>query len=211
LACTILKLLRHPESQSKLQKKLDQVTNRNRAPCLADRPKYDNQKIKHFIQLLFQKTNALFSNFSTPYTEALIQETFRMSSIVPFNLIHSTTQDVKFHGYTLPKDTLVITNLHSVHHDVKTWGDPENFRPERFLSPDGKTVKRSESLIPFSTGKRVCVGEVLARDQIYVFLTNIFYKFKAVPDPKDPKPSMEPEGSFALQAKPFTVIFKERL
>ncbi len=71
-------------------------------------------------------------------------------------------------------------------------------------------MKRNESLIPFSVGKRVCVGEVLARDQIYLFLTNIFYRFTAIPDPNDPKPSMDPEGSFALQAKPYTVIFKER-
>jgi cytochrome P450 len=63
---------------------------------------------------------------STPYAEAIIQEVFRMSSIIPFNVIHSTTQDVEFHGYTIPKDTLVISNLHSVHHKVKTWGDPEN-------------------------------------------------------------------------------------
>ena len=127
-------------------------------------------------------------------------------------MFHSTLEDVEFRGYLIPKDTLVIANLHSVHYNVDIWGDPKVFRPERFLSEDGKTVKKNEeALIPFSVGKRICVGEALARDQLYLFLTNIFYKFSVIPDPADPNPSLEPGGAFTLEAKPFTVIFKERI
>ena len=153
-----------------------------------------------------------FFKFSTPYTEAVIQETLRFSSIVPWGLFHNTMEDVELRGYLIPKDTLVIANLHSVHHNVDIWGDPKNFRPERFLSEDGKSVKKSEeAFIPFSVGKRVCVGEALARDQLYLFLTNIFHKFSVHPDPADPKPSLEPDGAFPLEAKPYTVVFKERI
>jgi len=92
--------------------------------------------------------------YSTPYAEAVIQEILRFSSPGPTGLIHSTMEDVEFHGYLIPKDTLVIANIHAVLYDVKTWGDPENFRPERFLSQDEKSVKRHESFFVFLVGKR---------------------------------------------------------
>ena len=44
------------------------------------------------------------------------------------------------------------------------WEDGEVFRPERFLGAGGGRVERSELLIPFSVGKRICPGEGLARD-----------------------------------------------
>jgi len=47
---------------------------------------------------------------------------------------------------------MVMINLRSVHMDKKHWGDPENFRPERFISPEGKFVK-DEHFMPFGTGK----------------------------------------------------------
>ncbi|GFT77362.1 cytochrome P450 2J2, partial [Nephila pilipes] len=46
---------------------------------------------------------------------------------------------------------MVLANLWSVHHNPKYWGnDAEIFRPERFLSEDGKRVIKSEHFIPFS-------------------------------------------------------------
>lgn len=36
--------------------------------------------------------------------------------------------------------------------DPEIWGDPENFRPERFISKDG-TFKKDEHLMPFGYGK----------------------------------------------------------
>jgi cytochrome P450 len=35
---------------------------------------------------------------------------------------------------------------------LKTWGDPDVFRPERFMSPNGKLTKRDQ-FIPFGIGK----------------------------------------------------------
>jgi len=81
-------------------------------------------------------------------------ETLRFTSFIPYGVIRRACEDVEFHGYSIPKDTIVIGNLYSAHHDIKTWGDPQNFRPERFLSEDEKTVIKNPSLIPFSVGKR---------------------------------------------------------
>ena len=45
-------------------------------------------------------------------------------------------------------------NLYSMHMSKELWGDPENFRPERFLDAEGK-FKKSEYLQPFGMGKLV--------------------------------------------------------
>jgi methyl farnesoate epoxidase / farnesoate epoxidase len=45
----------------------------------------------------------------------------------------------------------VTVNLRSVHMDKQLWGDPENFRPERFIGPDGK-FQKDDRLMLFGTG-----------------------------------------------------------
>lgn len=46
---------------------------------------------------------------------------------------------------------MVIVNLYSIQMDPNYWGDPEVFRPERFLNPDG-SFRKDERHIPFGKG-----------------------------------------------------------
>jgi len=73
-----------------------------------------------------------------------------------------------------------MANNHYIHYNQKIWGDPQNFRPERFLSPDGKVFKKHEALLAFSVGRRQCLGETLARDTLFLFITNIFQRFTMI-------------------------------
>ncbi len=88
-----------------------------------------------------------------PYTNAVMEETFRLSSIVPSGVQHRAIIGKEFKGYYIPKDTWIFPNLWHLHRNPKTWGDPENFRPERFLSADEKTFKKSENMMPFVIGR----------------------------------------------------------
>ena len=146
-----------------------------------------------------------------PYTEAVIAESMRMSCTVPVVGFHRALQDVKFHGYDIPKGTLLMQNLHYMHHDPKIWGNPEEFQPERFLSADGKSFKKHEALTPFSIGKRACLGETLARDTIFLYFTNLFHRFsiRLADDSKDA--TMEPAPGFLLAPQDFNVILQDRL
>lgn len=58
---------------------------------------------------------------------------------------------LEFRGYTIPKGTVVLPNLWSVHRDPALWEDPDTFKPERFLDDEGKLL-RKEFYIPFGIG-----------------------------------------------------------
>ncbi|KAK2169207.1 hypothetical protein LSH36_12g36072 [Paralvinella palmiformis] len=105
-----------------------------------------------------------------PFTEASILEIQRLADIVPLGIPHAVTEDVQFRGYFIPKDTLVLSNMYSVHMNPELWPEPEKFKPERFLQRGMKVEKKE--LIPFSVGKRVCLGESLARAELFLSLSS---------------------------------------
>ena len=78
----------------------------------------------------------------------------RFIPIVSLSIHHRATEDIKFNGFDIDKDTLIITNLYCAMQCEKIWGDPQNFRPERFISKDG-TFVRHEALIPFGAGNKL--------------------------------------------------------
>ncbi|CAG7724125.1 unnamed protein product [Allacma fusca] len=141
------------------------------------------------------------------YTEAVLNEVMRFSSMFPLSLFHSATEDVEFHGYHIPKDTIIMPNLYCAHFGERVWGDPQNFRPERFLDVNGN-IKKFDSFIPFSTGKRVCLGESLARDELFLFSTHLFQKFNVMPN--NTLPNLEPSVGVVLIPRPFEVLLKLR-
>jgi len=155
-------------------------------------------------------TKVIQITFSMPYTEALIAEILRFSSIIPAGVMHRALVNQEFRGFHIPKGTWIMANLYHIHFSKDIWGDPTTFRPERFLSQDKTKFQRNENLLPFMTGKRQCLGENLARDTIFLFLTNIFQKFDSNFNAGEVKPSLIPDEGFGLQTKPFKVILTER-
>ncbi|KAM3828521.1 cytochrome P450 1A5-like [Vipera latastei] len=160
LSWSLLYLISYPEIQKKIQEEIDVNIGRERKPRLSDR------------SLL-------------PYTEAFILEVFRHSSFLPFTIPHSTTRDTVFKGYFIPKDLCVFINLWQVNHDENLWKDPSAFDPERFLTASGKEVNtgESEKVQIFGLGKRRCIGEPIARREIFLFLTTLLQNLQfSVPD-----------------------------
>ncbi|XP_021948995.1 cytochrome P450 2J6 [Folsomia candida] len=146
-----------------------------------------------------------------PYTQALINEILRYTSIAPLAIFHNAMQDVRFHGYDIQKDTMVLLNLHGAHHDKNYWGDPEKIRPERFLAADGTTPVKHEAFLAFGAGKRLCVGEAMGRKELFLFLTSIVQNFRISTDPDNPNPNLDPTVSFILMPPNHRMIFEKRV
>lgn len=132
-----------------------------------------------------------------PYTEAVLLEAHRYSSVLPLGVFHELVEDLEFHGHYLPKGMIIVPNLYHIHHDKEIWGDPENFRPERFLEKGGSALK--ENVVPFQVGRRMCLGEALAKDFIFLMVTSIFQKFGVKADSQISRAKyLKPDVGFAL-------------
>uniref|UniRef100_A0A3P9BZZ4 Cytochrome P450 2K1-like n=1 Tax=Maylandia zebra TaxID=106582 RepID=A0A3P9BZZ4_9CICH len=119
---------------------------------------------------------------SLPFTDAVIHEIQRLSSIVPTGIPHKTTEDIIFQGHSIKKGTTVFPLLTSVLHDPKEWERPHSFYPAHFLDNEKKFAKR-DAFIPFSAGRRICLGESLARMELFLFFTTLLQHFRFTPAP----------------------------
>ena len=152
----LLYILNDPDLQARLHTEIDDVIEKDRPPSLTDRPRM-------------------------PYMEATILEALRIAPPAPLGFPHTVPHDATFRGYLIRENTTVVTNIYSVHRDPKLWDDPTEFRPERFLSEDMTTLEIPKWFIPFSLGPRSCLGETLAKMQLFLFMTSLLQRFKLLP------------------------------
>ncbi|CAL8136478.1 unnamed protein product [Orchesella dallaii] len=183
----ILYLSQFPSVQTKLRDEILRVIGNDKEPSIEDRLKM-------------------------PYTEAVILEIFRITSFGPVGVVHTALKDIILRNkYDIPKGTLLIPNIYHIHHGKKLWGDPEQFRPERFLTPEQLLdVRKAEFVIPFQVGRRQCLGESLARDVTFLYVTKLLQIFELSSDPSAPKPDIRPDVGIGMLVKPFNIIMKSR-
>ncbi|XP_037625369.1 cytochrome P450 2J6-like isoform X1 [Sebastes umbrosus] len=184
LRWAFLYMAKYPEIQEKVQAEIDRVIGQSRQLSMEDRA-------------------------SLPYTDAVIHEVQRMGNIVPISLPHVTNRDVQLGGYTIPKGITVITNLTSVLYDKNEWETPDTLNPGHFLNEEGKFVKPA-AFIPFSTGKRVCLGESLAKMELFLFFTSFMQHF-TISMPAGVKPVMDYRFGVTLAPLQYEICVHSRL
>lgn len=177
-------LLNNPDIEAKVKAQLDEVVGLNRIPRHSDRP-------------------------NLPLIEAVISESLRLGTVCTLSVPHVAAADSELHGFSIPKGTILVPNFYSLFTNKERWEEPEKFRPERFLDKDGNFTKR-EDFIPFSTGRRLCIGEQLARMELFIFFTHIMQKVSfSVPEGSKTPPPTGIDG-FTHKPKEYNVMIKKR-
>lgn len=180
----ILYMAVFPDIQERVQAEMDAVVGPDRVPSLTDKG-------------------------SLPFTEATIMEVQRMTVVVPLAIPHMASETTEFRGYTIPKGTVIIPNLWSVHRDPTVWEQPDDFNPSRFLDDQGNLL-RKECFIPFGIGRRVCMGEQLAKMELFLMFTSLLQAFSfSLPEGLAPPP-MHGRFGLTLAPCPYTVAVRPR-
>lgn len=145
-----------------------------------------------------------------PYTDAVIHETQRITDVLPMSVPHATAETIVFRGYTIPKGTTIFPLLTSVLKDPKHFQNPHKFNPNNFLDEKGG-FRKNEAFIPFSTGKRICLGEGMARMELFLFITAVLQNFnlKSDEDPSAIDISPLPKSNSTIH-RPFDICLVPR-
>ncbi|KAK2889848.1 cytochrome P450 2K1-like [Channa argus] len=170
---------------------------------MAKNPKIQDQVREEISGVIGSRQVQIEDRKNLPFTDAVIHETQRLASIVPMSLPHRTSQDVTFQGHFIKKGTTVYPLLTSVLSDETVWEKPSTFYPAHFLDKDGKFVKR-DAFMPFSTGRRICLGESLARMELFIFFTTLLQHFRFTPPPgvSEDELDLTPRVGFTLNPSP---------
>ncbi|XP_063917304.1 cytochrome P450 2U1-like [Zophobas morio] len=160
---------------------------------------------KEVVEVLHGKTLEMSDVPKLPYTQAVLTEVSRIRTLVPLGFPHFADKDVYVDDVKIDKGQMIMPLLWAMHMDPKVWHQPEEFRPERFLD-DEKKFASSELILPFQSGKRMCVGYDLAKMMMYLFVVVLVKHFKVEPCESSPIDFSEVCG-LSLVPKPQKVVF----
>nr|XP_054773874.1 cytochrome P450 1A1-like [Lytechinus pictus]XP_054773875.1 cytochrome P450 1A1-like [Lytechinus pictus] len=181
-------LVTYPEFQKKVQTEIDDVIGRDRLPTINDRGKL-------------------------PHTEATLYEVMRYSSILPTAVPRATTRDTTLGGYSIPKGAVVMINTYSMHYDPQEWDQPDKFLPDHFLSSSGTVRDHPPSFLPFGAGRRGCLGEAVAKADLFLIFTWFMqnYTFSRVPGKESEDIlKMIPQTASGRLLRPYEIMINKR-
>ncbi|PVD31378.1 hypothetical protein C0Q70_06790 [Pomacea canaliculata] len=158
ISWTMYSLAQHPDIQATCQEEIDELF-----------------KGRETDEVLWEDLSRL------PYLSMCIKEGLRLHSPIPF-IYRQLSQDLELDGFIAPKGVIVCIALYNIHHNPKVWEDSLEFRPERFTEENMKS-RSPYAFIPFSAGKRNCIGQNFAMDQMKLALARILHRFTLVLDP----------------------------
>jgi len=127
-----------------------------------------------------------FSLSKLPYLEGCILEGLRLHPVVdgPINALKAM-EPFEMLGRRFPAGTMLFPLFKvAMQRDMRDrfgWDDLEEFRPERWLSPDGGIDRDKErAIMTFGGGPRVCPGALMAKKQMAVLLCSLLSRFGSI-------------------------------
>ncbi|KAA1476674.1 cytochrome P450, partial [Dentipellis sp. KUC8613] len=155
MATAVLGLLLHPEVQHRAQQEIDQVIGGHRLPTYEDRN-------------------------SLPYVEAIYREALRWYPVAPLSVARAAFEDDIYGDYFIPKGTSLLANVWAMTRNAEEYPEPESFKPERFLLPNG-TLNDDDMRYVFGFGRRFCSGRHLADATIWLMIASVLSVFHLIP------------------------------
>nr|XP_019706814.1 cytochrome P450 78A5-like [Elaeis guineensis] len=150
------RMVLHPEIQSKVQSEIDAITGNSRLVSDSDIP-------------------------HLPYLQSMVKESLRMHPPGPLlSWARLAIHDVHIGNHFIPAGTTAMVNMWAITHDEAIWANPNEFKPERFMSEDVSILGSDLRLAPFGSGRRVCPGKALGLATVHLWLAQLLQSFQWV-------------------------------
>jgi len=160
-------LARHPDKQAKIQEEVDRLLGGKHV---------EPTQLKDLV-----------------YLDMFVKEVLRYGSPISLSVSRRAESDIYLDKYLIPKGTPTGFGIHAIHHNPDIWPDPEVFDPERF-NP-GKIGKQHPfAFLPFSLGKRVCIGNNFSLMEQKVFLSMLLQKYTVTKGARDEPFAYDPQA-----------------
>lgn len=185
LVYSLLIFMKNTDVLGKVCEEIDCIIGRNRSPKMQDRNRM-------------------------PFTDAVIHEMQRFIDLIPMGVARKTTRDVEFRGYYIPKHTNISPMITTVLKDPACFPYPNEFNPKNFLDDNGN-FKNNDGFMPLAAGKRNCMGEALARMEIFLLVVTILQNFALEPELPREDLDLRPDVSgIGNLPKPYKMAFIPR-
>ncbi|XP_069509456.1 25-hydroxyvitamin D-1 alpha hydroxylase, mitochondrial [Ambystoma mexicanum] len=158
LSWSLYELSRHPEVQTALYHEVRDVLQGRPIPSAADVA-------------------------AMPLMKAVVKEVLRLYPVIPGNARVVSDRDIQVGEYVIPKKTLITLCHYATSRDEKTFQNPNQFQPERWMEKDASFHPYAS--IPFGFGKRSCIGKRIAELEVYLALSRILMHFEVKPEQED--------------------------
>ncbi|KAJ6589527.1 cytochrome P450, partial [Mycena capillaripes] len=182
----------HPEIEARAHEELDRVVGREHWPTAEDETRL-------------------------PYIRAIIKEVLRVHAPFWMATPHYSTEDCEYNGMFIPKDTVMVLNCFTMHHNEERYPDSYTFNPDRYMGDNlscAESAKLSNVMErdhwTFGAGRRICPGLVVAEGELFLAISRILWTFNVQAVPSEPISLEEYEGMSGRTPLPFRVHFKPR-
>ncbi|CAE6423881.1 unnamed protein product [Rhizoctonia solani] len=185
-----LAMIYYPEVQKAAQAEIDRFVGNDRLPKLSDRD-------------------------SLPYLEAVCKEVLRWQPVAPFAIPHRLgPEDDIYQGMRIPAGCILIPNIWGMSRDPTIYGDPETFKPERFIDTENHEAEFDVQNYIFGFGRRRCPGIALAQSSVWLAVVMVLAVYDITPtldaSGKPIMPDLKYSQSTISAPKPFPCTIKPR-
>ncbi|CAN6448232.1 unnamed protein product [Victoria cruziana] len=111
------------------------------------------------------------------YLKLVVKETFRTHPPAPLLIPRVSSRECIVGGYVIPAGTNTIINAFTMGRDPKSWENPEEFLPERFINNPVDYKGQDFEYLPFGAGRRICPGIHLGVIAVELVLANLLFLF----------------------------------
>jgi len=175
----------YPEAQARVQAQLDEVVGRERVPTFEDED-------------------------MLPEVTAFVLEVYRWRPVSAGGFSHKAMKDIVWKNYVIPAGAEIIGNHWAISRDPEIYPDPEEFRPQRWLNDQGR-IKDDLKFFNFGFGRRVCVGQHVADNSLFINTAMMLWAFTIFPDPSRAIDTYACTDTANIHPQPFSLRMTPRI